>query len=507
MANLPSDFSKIAAGTSNPLYQDSKVSNPGTDHGKSINESCKKDSDILMNSSSKELKLKHVIKELALSAKEKIGEGAISVKKLGSEIGTQVMTAAAKAKNLASGLLNGVKKSEVSDEFVITENDLKKQIPEKSKEAEEPVKEVESKPVETAAPQKKEHSKEELDQFASKMKAIREKRAERKNLKEELDGVRNSEDPKLKKAVDDTKPQQRYKQKVENSVNGIGIYRVGKHEVVNGKKVYSAPKSEIPLERVETVAKELIKSNDRDGLRRLCNTLFIGLHGASSSSKHDGVAEARALRTLLNDPDSNLEGAEKLLKGGVEKFRANFKPSTANTPEAGEEIMKNVETPKWASDPEAWVEISHGGGENNIQDFLEGRSDGYTLENFGTGIQVSPNMNERDNMYAQRAYSFFDRPAIFKARIQAKHLQKAPNATYEAGLTPENVKHLQNVRVEKAPFTGGESVAVGKGNVEEMRRKYGDAVANNLDASRIRMENRLIDKKPYTAEELRKIGY
>lgn len=456
----------------------------------------------------KDIKSMHNFKLLSGDAKAIIKDEA-------KKIASKAQGAVSKIMGLASGVIDKLRGKEKSDEWIVRGDDLKWQTADRDEEARSSIElkdtpkeqvfeevKAETPPLKSDVPApKKEASKEDLDLLAAKMKEIREKRAERKNLKEELKNLRQSDNPALQKAVQesDAKVKEgRYKQEVEEVKFG-GLYKVGKYEMVDGKKVYNAPKSEISLDNIEKVAANLIQANDRAGLRKLCISLFMGPHG--TRGVHSMVPEIDALKVLLNDPNSDLSGAEKLIRGGAEKWRSEFKPALAQTKKKGDEIMKKLSSspPDWAKDPEAWVEISHGGGAEYIRDFVEGRSDGYKLENFGTGLQVSPNYNDRDNMYAQRVYQTFDSPAIFKGRIQAKYLQLAPNG-YEAGLTPENIKHLENVTIERAPFTGGLSSP----NYAALEREYGSDLVKNVRDAYQNIKNH--DKKPYTDEELKKIG-
>jgi dephospho-CoA kinase len=99
-------------------------------------------------------------------------------------------------------------------------------------------------------------------------------------------------------------------------------------------------------------------------------------------------------------------------------------------------------------DPEAELPFIHGGGENFLKSFLEGKNKGYRLENDPRkGIQVhgqnpgvagpleSPEILKRTNLYANSgAAGNFDTPAKLTGRVKAKHLLNANN-DYEHAIT------------------------------------------------------------------------
>jgi hypothetical protein len=106
------------------------------------------------------------------------------------------------------------------------------------------------------------------------------------------------------------------------------------------------------------------------------------------------------------------------------------------------------------ANPEDWVDIEHGGGFQHIKDFVSGKSKGYSLDHSTMkGIFVSNMAHPRNKevnrtpQYAGRATGFIDKPGKLTGRIKAKHLMSVRNA-YEAGLTPESVKHIKNLKVE-----------------------------------------------------------
>lgn len=333
---------------------------------------------------------------------------------------------------------------------------------------------------------------------------IRKEKAEPKSPKDfkmELETVRNTPNPHVQrvlKQADAEKTQGRYHYKPSRDDD---LERLGDFVVINGKKKFVAPKANISIKGIETVAQHLIAKDDREGLRRLCNVLFTGPYRSDYySMRRKDVPEILALVALLNDPEAKLEGVEKLISGGAALWREKYKPPMANNINEGIAKLK-IDHPKFAdlpeaelvtygNNPEAWIEISHGGGLDNIEDFLAGRSDGYPLETFGTGLQVSVNKNKgdaktRDEGYSQGSYNFFDTPGTFTGRIQAKYLQRAGSSGAEAGLTPENVRHLQNREVVKGDFNPKRGVRdlPNLTQIEQLRKKYGEAIADQIVAS------------------------
>ena len=110
---------------------------------------------------------------------------------------------------------------------------------------------------------------------------------------------------------------------------------------------------------------------------------------------------------------------------------------------------------KYATSDEV-INISHGGGLFYIIDFLTGRKQGYRLESYGLGLQVSPARDKKNDNY-QRAGSyailsytrgFFDLPAKLEAQIPCGKLLRA-HLHYEAGLRPEHKTELKNVIIEE----------------------------------------------------------
>jgi hypothetical protein len=125
--------------------------------------------------------------------------------------------------------------------------------------------------------------------------------------------------------------------------------------------------------------------------------------------------------------------------------RGSFKKTRAMS---GENDYKPWSSPSASGDE--LVNISHGGTREHIERMLHGNSRGYPLEGSTLkGMQVSPDSTAggTDVYYALNAQGFHGgTPAVLEAKIPAKYLQKANNS-YEAGLIPENVKHLKDINV------------------------------------------------------------
>lgn len=337
---------------------------------------------------------------------------------------------------------------------------------------------------------------------------IRKEKAEPKphfNLKRETEIARNTSNGHVQNALkqaDAEKAAGRYHYKPSRNDR---FERLGDFVVIDGKKTFVAPKANISLDNIEKLAARLIAANDREGLRKLCNTLFTGSYRSKDfSSRRTKIPEILALVALINDKDSKLDGAEKLIREGAKQWRENYIPPLAKNIESGLRKLrmeypelKDLSDEKLAMyggmssnpiDPEAWVEISHGGGYDNIQDFMRGRSDGYPLETFGSGIQVSVQKSageakEFDLGYTKRAYDFFDNPGVFTGRIQAKYLQRAGSAGGEAGLTPENVQYISNPQVTQVAFSPSVSDLPSPKQILELKEKYGEALAKHIEES------------------------
>jgi hypothetical protein len=222
------------------------------------------------------------------------------------------------------------------------------------------------------------------------------------------------------------------------------------------------PKHEISVETIQKVVGNLVEAKDknlaREGLRRLANILFTGPGVPYSTMMKLIVTDFPAIQGLvylLFDPESDLKDIEKVMIESVKDWRSGFdaaawaESETEAKSRQEDELNPNIDTFAEARgiDPETWVEITHGGGEWNIEEFLRGETEGYPLQRGGVGLQVSPkdevtHGRSRDD-YAPKAAAFFDRAAVFTAKIQAKYL-KATVRGYEAGLPSSSVAHLKD---------------------------------------------------------------
>ena len=107
------------------------------------------------------------------------------------------------------------------------------------------------------------------------------------------------------------------------------------------------------------------------------------------------------------------------------------------------------------ADPEAYVTVQHSGTAPYIDAFLQGKTKGYPLEGGGMGLQVHPIVEgntfpqDRALHYGRLAHESTGLPsALLTGRIKGKYLRQA-NLGYEAGLVPNNIKHLEDIKVEK----------------------------------------------------------
>jgi len=118
--------------------------------------------------------------------------------------------------------------------------------------------------------------------------------------------------------------------------------------------------------------------------------------------------------------------------------------------------FKRKATPYEHTDPESYVEITHGGTKQFLNKFKSRKTTGYSLEKPGLGIQVHPGLDkfidkksiaDRTKYYATSAgEGMGGTPARLTGRIKAKYLQAANN-TYEAGLTQANLKHVKDLKI------------------------------------------------------------
>jgi hypothetical protein len=148
----------------------------------------------------------------------------------------------------------------------------------------------------------------------------------------------------------------------------------------------------------------------------------------------------------------NVQKMKEDLLGLISKKSTEFNSDRINNIRK-EEIIQLKESLHWNFRP--WINehlntqgaeedifIIHGGGLNYILNFLEGREEGYNLEDVGKGIQVVPVSSKeavpdetlaRSITYAKtRSQAHWDLAAILTAKIPAKFLKFAPN-NYEAG--------------------------------------------------------------------------
>lgn len=191
---------------------------------------------------------------------------------------------------------------------------------------------------------------------------------------------------------------------------------------------------------------KLLRQKDKAGLKTLAYERFA--KGDYSTNRFVSL-----LPFLFLSHAVRLETiAILILKGDREPKLAPRNLSVKPTPSWSE---------KWSHDGEEVVEISHGGGLRHIQEFLSGKSLGYSLEaGSGVGLQVSPYGSERDMSYALRtSIQHFDEPALFKAKIKAKYLTAAPNQ-YEAGLKADAIQHLTDISVVAIQQSGATKVGI-----------------------------------------------
>jgi|GEM_PF-6714409 len=220
------------------------------------------------------------------------------------------------------------------------------------------------------------------------------------------------------------------------------------------------PKHEIPLETIDKVVTHLVASNDREGLRRLANILFTGpLKVGSYQTLVDAHPSVKELRNLLRKTDPDPTTLKETFSKAVREWRSGLdQPAYAMTERRAKKEQRAMEIDPSIDtlaeyieiDPDQEIEITHGGGEWNILEFLRGEHEGYALERGGVGLQVSPKSPETEARssrdYSNKAELFFDRGAVLSAKIAPKYLKAAPNG-YEAGLTRASIGHLKDIKV------------------------------------------------------------
>lgn len=259
-----------------------------------------------------------------------------------------------------------------------------------------------------------------------------------------------------------------------NQVKKESIPKSGSQWKTQGELMYGpivkgphGPKTNIPLKTIEKVVTNLTEAKDIEGLRRLANILFTGPVNLRTYDKlrydHPNVKELGILlagNTSTNIPEKLKEtfikaaqewrsGADQLSYTQTEKAAKFYQ---AGDPEEGDGIDINIDTFAQFNkiDPNTEIEITHGGGEWNILEFLKGEHEGYGLERGGVGLQVSPATNwtlDRSQEYSKTALLFFDNRAVLSAKIAAGKLKAAQNGGYEAGLITANIGHLKDVKV------------------------------------------------------------
>jgi hypothetical protein len=99
--------------------------------------------------------------------------------------------------------------------------------------------------------------------------------------------------------------------------------------------------------------------------------------------------------------------------------------------------------------PEAKITVSHGGGLRFIQEFLSGKSRGYSSHGEPLGIWVTPQLaaqsREEELRYGSNTpHRYLDTPAAFTATIQAKYLH-GNGRKCEAKISARDVSRLENI--------------------------------------------------------------
>ena len=257
---------------------------------------------------------------------------------------------------------------------------------------------------------------------------------------------------------------------------------------------------------IDATVKDLVGRNDRRALRRFASALFAGAFSRymfclcpdymklvnNFSGDRQGREQlristeemGRAIKNVyhyLKPKISNFSGSVPeytvVERDGEERLvRISAAEKSKLSQEMGELRMKKFRISDIFSahlpdpderlrriplsiDPEKEVWIIHGGGFDNICNFLAGRTLGYRLEEGSVpGMQVHPCEKLREVprvrllYYANRgAARSLDRPCIFSAKIKAKYLDKAPNS-YEAGLRSNFLRFLTDIHIEPLPL-------------------------------------------------------
>lgn len=215
--------------------------------------------------------------------------------------------------------------------------------------------------------------------------------------------------------------------------------------------------------------------NNRAGLQLIAYSLFSG-PAVNHNGFYSELTELQfILYVLFRDETSNARDIGVVLKDTYLKWQSIVKTSIPNTlkqEEKKEGFWRGLDGKN--DNKELSVNISHGGGLFYIMDFLRGRSQGYSLEYNGLGLQVSPNDSSRDFSYAVRKSRYhFDRPAIFSARIPAGYLTSAVRP-YEAGLRPESLPALRDIEITAVSENALQKLWLCRIDVESIHKHYAD---------------------------------
>ena len=142
--------------------------------------------------------------------------------------------------------------------------------------------------------------------------------------------------------------------------------------------------------------------------------------------------------------------------------RRNVASAPMSQPWSAQKRLNNpevVEDLGMAVSPDTLIDISHGGTHQYLKEFTQGIHPGYRLERGGLGIQVGTIPLSRESYYANRAAGAYGgTPAQLTGKIPAKYLDAAPNL-YEAGLRPEHLKHVQDMKISPIAPIHGQGIA------------------------------------------------
>lgn len=197
----------------------------------------------------------------------------------------------------------------------------------------------------------------------------------------------------------------------------------------------------------------------------------------------------KVLYGLIHSPNVDQTLAEKVFEAAQEDFK-NFQPFQSQEP------PKEFRPLEESDD---LIDISYGGGQRFLQDFLNSEHIGYAHEAQGKGmfVTVDPTMN-RDTMYAIRTpLQYFDDPVVLTARIAKRHLQRVNYNSYEAVLPQKSVKHLQNVTIKNHELRAIEGWKMAIADLLPLLPMFGD-----LEQS---LTQKLKETGKYSADEVRDI--